>query len=121
AGSRLKLAVNQWVLALTDATAASIALAERLGLDGRQFLAAIEGSPTDSPYAHLKGPAMLAGHGPVSFALAGAAKDAGLIAAAGHRAGADTALIDAIGAHLRAAAEAGHASEDMAAVIHAHR
>jgi 3-hydroxyisobutyrate dehydrogenase len=120
-GSRLKLAVNQWVLTLTDATAASLALSERFGLDPDLFLAAIEGSPTDSPYAHVKGPAMLGGTGPVSFTLAGAAKDAGLIAAAGRRVGADTALIDAILGHLRAAVDAGHAGEDMAAVMQAYR
>ena len=120
-GSRLKLAVNEWVLALTDATAASIALAERLGLDGALFLDAIDGSPTDSPYAHLKGAAMLGGDAPISFTVSSAAKDAGLIADAERRLGADSALIDAILAHLRAAADGGHGAEDMAAVIHAHR
>lgn len=120
-GSRLKLAVNQWVLALTDATAASLVLTERLGLDGTLFLDAIDGSPTDSPYAHLKGPAMLGGDSPVSFTVAGAEKDAGLIAAAGRRVGADTALIDAIHGHLQWTARAGHDAEDMAAVVTAHR
>lgn len=120
-GSRLKLAVNEWVLALNDATAASIALAELLGLDGRIFLDAIEGSPTDSPYAHLKGAAMLGGDAPVSFAVSSAAKDARLIADAAQRAGGDTALIRAIHDHLAAVAEAGQGNADMAAVVQAHR
>jgi 3-hydroxyisobutyrate dehydrogenase len=120
-GSRLKLAVNAWVLALNDATAASIALAERFGLDGSLFLDVIDGLPTDSPYAHLKGAAMLSGDAPVSFTVASAAKDAGLIADAARRAPMDSALIGAIHAHLRAVVEDGHGDEDMAAVVRAHR
>ncbi len=120
-GSRLKLAVNEWVLALNDATASSITLAERLGLPGQLFLDAIEGSATDSPYAHLKGAAMLGGDTPVSFTIASAAKDAGLIADAAARAGADARLIRAILEHLHASADAGRSGEDMAAVVHALR
>ena len=44
-----------------------------------------------------------------------------VIADAEQRLGADSALIDAILAHLRATADGGHGAEDMAAVIHAHR
>jgi 3-hydroxyisobutyrate dehydrogenase len=120
-GSRLKLAVNAWVLALNDATAASIALTQRLGLDGDLFLQAIKGLPTDSPYAHVKGAAMLAGEFAPSFTSASAAKDAHLIAEAAAEVGADTALIEAIRTHLDAVVAAGHGEEDMAAVFLAHQ
>jgi 3-hydroxyisobutyrate dehydrogenase len=119
-GTRLKLAVNAWVLALNDAAAASIALTQRLGLDGQLFLDAIKGAPTDSAYAHLKGAAMLAGAYPASFTVAGAAKDAGLIAEAAASAGADTALIEAVRGHLEKVVAAGRGDEDMAAVYLAH-
>lgn len=119
-GSRLKLAANHWVLALTDATAASIALLRGFGLDGELFLRAIEGTATDSAYAQLKGRAMLAGSYPASFPAAGAAKDAGLIAAAARSLELDTALVDALAAHFAAAVEAGHGPDDMAAVFVAH-
>ena len=119
-GSRLKLAANHWVLALTDATAASIALLQGFGLDGELFLRAIEGTATDSPYAQLKGRAMLAGSYPAAFPAAGAAKDAGLIAAAARSLELDTALIDALAAHFTAAVQAGHGQQDMAAVFVAH-
>jgi len=120
-GSRLKLAVNTWVLALTDATAAAIALAERFGLDGSLFLDAIDGTPTDSPYAHLKGAAMLGGDAPVGFTVASAAKDAGLIVDAQRRLGMGAAFAEAIRADMAAVVESGGGSDDMAAVVRAHR
>ena len=120
-GSRLKLAVNAWVLALTDATATSIALAERFGLDGSLFLDAIDGTPTDSPYAHLKGKAMLGADAPVSFTAASAAKDAALIVDAQRRLDARTAFVEAIHADLDAVVQDGGGADDMAAVVRTHR
>ncbi len=118
-GSRLKLVVNAWVQVLTVGTAQSIALARALGVDPAYFLEAIEGSPTDSPYAHIKGAAMLAGEFPTSFSVDGAAKDARLIATAAGSAGIDTALVDAAAAAFARAVEKGHGEADMAAVIRA--
>jgi 3-hydroxyisobutyrate dehydrogenase len=79
AGSRLKMACNAWLFMVTAGTAQSIALARGLGVDPRDFLAAIEGGPLDTPYAHVKGELMIAGDFPVSFGLTGATKDARLI------------------------------------------
>jgi 3-hydroxyisobutyrate dehydrogenase len=79
AGSRLKLACNAWVLMLTAGVAQSVALADALGLDPRDFFAAIGGGPLDTPYAHVKGAHMVDGEYPISFGLTGAAKDARLI------------------------------------------
>jgi 3-hydroxyisobutyrate dehydrogenase len=81
-GSRLKLVCNAWVLSVAAGVAQSVAMAEGLGLDPQAFLDAIQGGATDTPYAHAKGAAMLAHEYPVSFALSGARKDAGLIAEA---------------------------------------
>jgi 3-hydroxyisobutyrate dehydrogenase len=96
AGSRLKMAANAWLLMVTAGTAQSIALARGLGLDPRDFLAAIEGGPLDLPYAHLKGGQMIEGRHPVSFSLTGATKDARLIREALRRAGVSDRLDAAV-------------------------
>lgn len=120
-GHRLKLTANAWVLSITAATAQSVALAERLGLDPRQFLDVIAGGPTDSAYAQLKGRNMITGELAPAFALDGAVKDAGLILSAVRAADLDDRLMAAVHAQLSTAAAGGHAGEDMAAVIHATR
>jgi 3-hydroxyisobutyrate dehydrogenase len=91
-GTRLKLVCNAWVLTLTTAVAQSVAMAETLGLDPRSFLDAIGGGGTDTPYAHVKGAAMIAHDYPVAFALSNATKDAGLIVEAVRRAGGNDRL-----------------------------
>ncbi|WP_310889848.1 NAD(P)-dependent oxidoreductase [Clavibacter capsici] len=60
-GSALKLACNAWIASITAATAQSLGLAQLLGVEPRLFLDAIAGGAADTPYAHLKGGAMLAG------------------------------------------------------------
>ncbi|WP_236791285.1 NAD(P)-dependent oxidoreductase [Amycolatopsis sp. GM8] len=117
AGSRLKLVANAWVLALTNATAESVALAGELGVDPKLFLDVISGGALDVPYAHLKGGAMISGEYPLSFATRHAAKDARLVLAAGGE-GLDLGGVRAALAHLDAAQDAGHADEDMAAVYY---
>ena len=115
AGSRLKLAANAWVLALTNGTAESVRVAQVLGVDPRLFLEAITGGALDVPYAHLKGGAMIDGEFPLAFAARHAAKDARLVLEA---AGAEVDLAGtrAALAHLQAAITAGHGDEDMAAL-----
>jgi 3-hydroxyisobutyrate dehydrogenase len=117
-GTRLKLVANNWVLTLTNAVAESFSLAEDLGVDPEDFLSAIEGTATDSAYAHLKGRAILSGDFSPSFALSGAAKDAGLIAqAASSHVRLD--LTEAVRERFARALNAGHGDEDMAAVYYA--
>jgi 3-hydroxyisobutyrate dehydrogenase len=106
AGSRLKLAGNAWLLMVTAGTAQSIALTRALGLDPRDFLAAIEGGPLDLPYAHLKGGQMIEGEHPVSFGLTGATKDARLIRDALRTAGVSDRLDAAVLATMEAAIDA---------------
>ena len=117
--TRLKLTLNAWVLTLTAGTAQSVALAQAFGLDPQLFLDTISGGATDSPYAQLKGKAMIAGAFPSAFGLDGALKDSELIVAAMRATGTAPSLMEAIGQQFRTAAEAGHGDEDMAAVVHA--
>jgi 3-hydroxyisobutyrate dehydrogenase len=118
AGSRLKMACNAWLFMITAGTAQSIALARALGVDPAQFLAAIEGGPMDSPYAHLKGANMIKGDFPVSFGLTGAAKDARLIRDALRSAGLsdrlDAAVLETMDATAAALPEA---DVDLSALI----
>ena len=117
--SRLKLVANAWVLAITAATAQSIALAQDLGVEPELFLDAITGGAVDVPYAHVKGKAMIAGEFPPAFPLDLAAKDARLVLAAGQ--GVDLALTAAVLAQLTRAQELGHGDEDMSALFRAVR
>ncbi|MEO9138018.1 MAG: NAD(P)-dependent oxidoreductase [Jatrophihabitans sp.] len=115
--SALKLACNAWVLSITAAAAQSLALARALGVDGQLFLAAIEGGGADSPYAHIKGKAMLAGEYPAAFSLDGGRKDLELIASAAHPTGLPGDLLDGVRALFDAASQAGHGADDLAAVF----
>ena len=114
--SALKLAVNAWVGLITTGTAQSLALAESLGVDPALFLDAIAGSAVDSPYAHVKGRAMLAGDWTTSFAVDGALKDIDLMLDAAVEASFPTGLLIAVRERFAEAAACGHGEDDMASV-----
>ena len=113
AGTRMKLVGNSWVLALVEGLAETIALAEHLDVDPRDFLAMIDGGPMFAPYAKLKGEAMIERSFAPSFPLALAAKDAGLIAEAAP----DLPLPKLIQQQMLKATDLGHGEEDMAATF----
>jgi 3-hydroxyisobutyrate dehydrogenase len=115
AGQRMKLVGNAWVLGLVEALAETIALAERLDVDPRDFLAMIEGGLMFTPYAKIKGEAMIAREFPPQFPLALAAKDAGLISEAAP----DLPLPKLVRDQMLKVVEAGHGGEDMSATIRA--
>jgi 3-hydroxyisobutyrate dehydrogenase len=100
AASRLKLAINTWILALAESSAETLALAGGLGVDPALLFDALDGTPLDSPYLRGKGAAMLAGDFEPTLSLALAAKDAGLAADAGRAAGLDLPLLDAVRGRL---------------------
>jgi 3-hydroxyisobutyrate dehydrogenase len=121
AGQRLKLVLNAWLLGMTEALAESIALAEALEVDPKQFLEMIDGAPVGAPYAQLKGPMMIEREFPPAFPLALAAKDAGLALDAAEAAGLRLAALEAVREQMRSAVKAGHGDDDMAATIQASR
>jgi 3-hydroxyisobutyrate dehydrogenase len=114
--TRLKLALNAWVLTLVEGTAETLALAEGLGLDPSLVLDAVAGGPLDLPYLQLKGKAMLERNFDPSFRLALAAKDAGLVEEAMAQAGLDLPLLNTIRERLDEAAVE-HGDKDMAATF----
>jgi 3-hydroxyisobutyrate dehydrogenase len=119
--TRLKLVLNHWVLAVTDAIAETVAFAEGMDLDPRLFLEAVEGGSLDMGYLHIKGPGMIAGELPVAFPLRHALKDADLILEAARRYHLDLGLAPVIRERYARAAWAGHADEDMGMVVAASR
>ena len=121
AGSRLKLVINTWLLALTEGLAEAIALAEALDVDPQTFLDAIDGGPVGAPYANMKGKLMIEREYPPSFPLELALKDARLALAAAEQQGLRLGALAAIAGQMERAVEAGHGKDDMAATIHASR
>jgi 3-hydroxyisobutyrate dehydrogenase len=119
AGTRCKLVANTWILTIVEGLAETIALAETLGVDPRDFLGAIEGGAMDLPYAHMKGEAMIARSFEPSFSLDNALKDARLVIEAAQRHDVDLPLPRLIADRMAAAVADGHGDEDMAAVFYA--
>ncbi|MFG1806275.1 NAD(P)-dependent oxidoreductase [Streptomyces sp. NPDC049040] len=113
--SRLKLVLNNWVLALTAATGETLALAKALDVDPDRFFEAIEGGSMDTPYLRMKAEAIRSGDFTPNFTVEGAAKDLDLIVAAGEAAGARLDLAAAGSARFHRAAAQGHGGKDMAA------
>src|SRR5215203_2758814 len=96
AGSRLKLVINTWLLALTEGLAEAIALAEALEVDPQTFLDAIDGGPMGPPYASMKGKLMIERDFPPSFPLELALKDARLALEAAEQQGLRVGLLGAV-------------------------
>ena len=53
-GSRLKMAANHWMIAMTAALAESMQLCQAMGLDQRQFIELLDGGPLGSAYGLQK-------------------------------------------------------------------
>jgi 3-hydroxyisobutyrate dehydrogenase len=119
--SALKLACNAWILSITVAAAQSLALAEAQGVDPLLFLEAIAGTASDTPYAQMKGRAMLAGDFSPAFGIDGGRKDLRLIIEAARTHGVDEHMLEAVLAYYDNAAQLGHDEDDLAAVYTALR
>jgi len=115
AASRLKLALNSWVFALTHGAAESLAIAKGLGVDPALVADIVKGGPLDSAFFQSKAASILADDYTASFSIANAFKDAQLVMEAVEQAGL-TADVAAAGLQrFRRAIEAGHQDKDMAA------
>ena len=114
-GTRLKVAVNAWIVTVTEGCAETLALAEGLGLDPQLVLDAVEGGPLDLPYLRMKGAAIMARDFEPSFRLALAAKDAGLAEASAHRRELDLPLLTTIRERLEEGVREGNGDLDMSA------
>jgi 3-hydroxyisobutyrate dehydrogenase len=114
AGTALKLVTNSWVLAVVEAGAEVVALAEGLGLSAQSFLDAIEGGALDLPYLRLKAGLMTRREFEPSFRLSLAAKDASLIERAAADHGLDLPLLSVVRHRLEQGVDA-HGDKDFSA------
>jgi 3-hydroxyisobutyrate dehydrogenase len=114
AGTRLKLILNSWVLAVVEAGAETIALAEGLGIDPGLFFSAIEGGALDLPYLRTKASAIASRDFSPSFRLNLAAKDAELVTDSALLHGLDLPLFEAIAMRL-GEGTAEHGDDDFSA------
>jgi 3-hydroxyisobutyrate dehydrogenase len=83
AGSRLKVVNNTWLAFASEAVAASVALARRLGLETDTLVDALGGSPLVSPWQAAKLQRIAKGEFSAQFALSLALKDVHLALQAG--------------------------------------
>jgi 3-hydroxyisobutyrate dehydrogenase len=115
-GSRLKVAVNVWIVSLVEGAAETLALAEGMGIDPKLVLDAVEGGPLDLPYLRMKGGMMIERSFDPSFKLHLAAKDARLALDAARKAGLDLPLIETVAERLTAGSD-DYGNEDLAATF----
>ncbi len=115
ASSRLKLALNAYVFALTHGTAETLAIAQALGVDPALVVEAVTGGPLDSGYFQGKAAAMLKGDFTASFSVANGVKDAHLVVDALTGTGIQADLATAGLARFQRVEEAGHGDKDIAA------
>jgi 3-hydroxyisobutyrate dehydrogenase len=114
-GSRLKMAANHWMIAMTAALAESMHLCEAMGLDQQQFVDLLDSGPLGSAYGVLKLQEMLAQDYPAGFPVRLALKDLELVREVEQSAKAPMPLLDATYERFLAA-DKDHADEDLAAV-----
>jgi len=119
AGSRLKLVVNNWLLALVGGLAETVALAESVGVLPQQFLDVIDGGPLGPAYAQLKGKAMIQRSFEAAFPLVHARKDPALVIEAAEANGLEPRVAKAVRDQFDISIDAGHGDEDMAAAYYA--
>ncbi len=113
-GSRLKLAINAWILTVVEGGAETLALAEGLGLDPQLVLDALAGGALDLPYLRMKAKAIMERDFEPSFKLVLAAKDASLVDQAAQDHEMELPLLSTIRRRLAQGAET-HPDKDMSA------
>ena len=118
-GSRLKLALNNWLAVLVEGMVETLTLSEALGLDPHLILETIADGPTASNYAMTKGAAMLDSEFAPGFPLRHATKDAELALSAAHRHGVELPLTSALLPRWHEAIAGDHGDDDVAAVVSA--
>jgi len=114
AGTRLKLVNNTWLAFATEAVAASVALARRLGLETETVRDALGGGPLVSPWQEAKLRRVADGEYSAQFALSLALKDVRLALQA---AGDDRfAVLACLADEWERAADQGFGGEDLTVV-----
>lgn len=119
-GTRLKLVVNSWVIAASNAAGEILALAEALGVDPGQFFELIDGGGLDLPFLRTKAGLIRDDRlEPASFAVDTSLKDARLILDAAREQGVRLDGVEASAERLERVASQGRAKQDIAAAYYA--
>jgi 3-hydroxyisobutyrate dehydrogenase len=114
-GTKLKLVANSWVLAVVEAGAETIALADGLGLRPGLLFEALQDGPLDLPFLRMKGAAIVArDFDDATFQLSLAAKDAGLIEQAARRRQLDLPILHTVRKRMDEGAQS-HGHQDFSA------
>jgi 3-hydroxyisobutyrate dehydrogenase len=116
-GSRLKLALNNWLAVLVEGMVETLTLTQALGLDPHLVLEAISDGPMASDYALAKGVAMVNADFAPGFPLRHATKDAELALSAAHRHGVELPLTSALLPRWHEALAGDHGGDDVASAI----
>jgi 3-hydroxyisobutyrate dehydrogenase len=117
AGTRVKLVNNTWLAFATEAVAASVALARRLGLGTQTVIEAMGGGPLVSPWQAAKLQRIADGEFSAQFALSLALKDVRLALQA---AGAGRlAVLDCLADEWQQAVDQGLGAQDLTVVMRA--
>jgi 3-hydroxyisobutyrate dehydrogenase len=114
-GSRLKMAANHWMIAMTAALAESMHLCQAMGLDQQQFVDLLDGGPLGSAYGLMKLGEMRAHDYPAGFPVRLALKDLELVREVEQHSKTAMPLLDVVRERFLAA-NRDHADEDLAAV-----
>jgi 3-hydroxyisobutyrate dehydrogenase len=114
-GSRLKMAANHWMIAMTAALAESMHLCQAMGLDQRRFIELLDGGPLGSAYGLQKLDEMRRHDYPVGFPVRLALKDLELVREVEQSSKAAMPVLDVVLDRFLTANE-DHADEDLAAV-----
>jgi 3-hydroxyisobutyrate dehydrogenase len=114
-GSRLKMAANHWMIAMTAALAESMHLCQAMGLDQQQFIELLDGGPLGSAYGLLKLDEMRRHEYPAGFPVRLALKDLELVREVEQSSQAAMPMLDVVLERFSSANE-DHADEDLAAV-----
>ena len=114
-GSRLKMATNHWMIAMTAALAEAMHLCKAMGLDQQQFIELLDGGPLGSAYGLLKLDEMRRHDYPAGFPVRLALKDLELVREVEQSSKLGMPLLDVVHERFLTANE-DHADEDLAAV-----
>jgi len=114
-GSRLKMATNHWMIAMTAALAEAMHLCQAMGLDQQQFIELLDGGPLGSAYGLLKLDEMRCHDYPAGFPVRLALKDLELVREVEQSSKLSMPLLDVVHERFLTANE-DHADEDLAAV-----
>ncbi|WP_436536932.1 NAD(P)-dependent oxidoreductase [Actinoplanes sp. HUAS TT8] len=118
-GLLMKLSVNTFLISMVTGLAEAFHFADRHGLDRATLLAALDAGPMASPVSRIKGRKLLDRDFGVQASIRDVLYNNQLIVEAAEAAGIPSPLLDTCLELYAETSSAGHAGEDMAAVIRA--